>query len=214
MKALASEMIDRLASNVRTHCLCWRLVRPDEVVFGLTDHDRALEIEAMRFDPGVSLSAGRFTKSIELRPGHADVEGALASELITAEDLKAGLWDGCRVEIYRADWARAELGLIHLWSGYFSEISVGSAGRFEARLVSLKADLERPIGRVIQRGCDAVLGDARCTIAPMGRTCDGRFETCRDVFNNVENFQGFPHMPGNDFVLSGPAADGNDGGKR
>ncbi|MDB5592166.1 DUF2163 domain-containing protein [Enterovirga sp.] len=31
--------------------------------------------------------------------------------------------------------------------------------------------------------------------------CDKRPGTCRDVFANLPNFRGFPHMPGNDFVL-------------
>ena len=31
--------------------------------------------------------------------------------------------------------------------------------------------------------------------------CDKRLVTCRDKFANTLNFQGFPHMPGNDFVL-------------
>lgn len=44
--------------------------------------------------------------------------------------------------------------------------------------------------------------------------CDKRFATCRDRFDNVVNFRGFPHMPGNDFALSYPSVDGsNDGGK-
>jgi uncharacterized phage protein (TIGR02218 family) len=43
--------------------------------------------------------------------------------------------------------------------------------------------------------------------------CDKRFETCRDRFQNIVNFRGFPHMPGNDFALSYPTADGgSDGG--
>jgi len=43
--------------------------------------------------------------------------------------------------------------------------------------------------------------------------CDKRFSTCRDRFANIENFRGFPHMPGNDFALSYPTPDGaNDGG--
>lgn len=214
MKTLSSELKDRLAATARTLCLCWRLVRRDEAVFGLTDHDHALDIDNIRFDPGAALSASRFAQSVDFRPGRADVEGVLSSAFITLDDLKSEVWDGCRVEVYRADWARPDLGLIHIWSGYFSELSVGASGRFEARLVSLKADLERPIGRVLQRRCDAILGDTRCTAEPLGRTCDGQLETCRDVFNNIENFQGFPHMPGNDFILSGPAADGNDGGKR
>jgi uncharacterized phage protein (TIGR02218 family) len=44
--------------------------------------------------------------------------------------------------------------------------------------------------------------------------CDKRYATCRDRFANGINFRGFPHIPGNDFVVSFPnAADpGNDGG--
>jgi uncharacterized phage protein (TIGR02218 family) len=43
--------------------------------------------------------------------------------------------------------------------------------------------------------------------------CDKRFATCRERFNNAVNFRGFPHIPGNDFVIAAPdAGAGNDGG--
>ncbi len=43
--------------------------------------------------------------------------------------------------------------------------------------------------------------------------CDKRFATCRERFNNVINFRGFPQIPGNDFVIASPdAGAGNDGG--
>jgi uncharacterized phage protein (TIGR02218 family) len=43
--------------------------------------------------------------------------------------------------------------------------------------------------------------------------CDKRFETCRGRFDNIINFRGFPHMPGNDFALSYPRpGEVNDGG--
>jgi uncharacterized phage protein (TIGR02218 family) len=43
--------------------------------------------------------------------------------------------------------------------------------------------------------------------------CDKRFATCHDRFNNVANFRGFPHIPGNDFVVRYPVQGepGNDG---
>ena len=34
--------------------------------------------------------------------------------------------------------------------------------------------------------------------------CDKQFATCRDQFSNQRNFRGFPHIPGNDFILSAP----------
>lgn len=42
--------------------------------------------------------------------------------------------------------------------------------------------------------------------------CDKHLATCRDRFANALNFQGFPHMPGNDFVVAGTAQAGLDGG--
>ncbi len=46
--------------------------------------------------------------------------------------------------------------------------------------------------------------------------CDRQFATCAAKFSNTVNFRGFPHMPGNDFVLSYATSDGpnNNGGRR
>jgi uncharacterized phage protein (TIGR02218 family) len=43
--------------------------------------------------------------------------------------------------------------------------------------------------------------------------CDKRFVTCRDRFANAINFRGFPHIPGNDFIVAYPVPGepGNDG---
>ncbi len=44
--------------------------------------------------------------------------------------------------------------------------------------------------------------------------CDKHFDTCIAKFDNAVNFRGFPHIPGNDFVVSYPVPGepGNDGG--
>ena len=34
--------------------------------------------------------------------------------------------------------------------------------------------------------------------------CDRRFASCREKFGNTVNFRGFPHIPGNDFILRYP----------
>ena len=45
--------------------------------------------------------------------------------------------------------------------------------------------------------------------------CDKQFATCKAKFANGINFRGFPYMPGNDAVVSGPsAATPMDGGSR
>jgi len=42
--------------------------------------------------------------------------------------------------------------------------------------------------------------------------CDKRFSTCRDRFANGVNFRGFPHIPGNDFVIAYPVPGRGGGG--
>jgi uncharacterized phage protein (TIGR02218 family) len=40
--------------------------------------------------------------------------------------------------------------------------------------------------------------------------CDKRFATCVQKFDNAVNFRGFPHIPGNDFVMSYPTPGGGE----
>lgn len=45
--------------------------------------------------------------------------------------------------------------------------------------------------------------------------CDRRTETCREKFANLTNFQGFPHIPGEDWLMAVPrSGGGNTGGSR
>ncbi len=51
---------------------------------------------------------------------------------------------------------------------------------------------------------DVVPGDRIRLVAG----CDKRAETCRLKFNNILNFQGFPDIPGEDWLMRAPGADG------
>lgn len=42
--------------------------------------------------------------------------------------------------------------------------------------------------------------------------CDKRAETCREKFDNLLNFQGFPHIPGDDWLMSVPRTDKDNSG--
>jgi uncharacterized phage protein (TIGR02218 family) len=74
-------------------------------------------------------------------------------------------------------------------SGASTEIKAHAVNGGEVRLA-----FWQPVARLIAVGDDffAVVG------------CDKRFETCRDRFANAVNFRGFPHIPGNDFLVRYP----------
>ncbi|ETD85637.1 DUF2163 domain-containing protein [Rhodobacter capsulatus] len=73
----------------------------------------------------------------------------------------------------------------------------------------LQADGSRLIELWQRLGADPVAGD-RVRIEP---GCDKRAGTCRLKFDNFLNFRGFPHIPGEDWMVSYPVQSGtNDGG--
>ncbi len=91
-------------------------------------------------------------------------------------------------EGYSADWF--ENGLLR-WTA--------DDGR--ARTVRIRRESETTDGRRLEldgTGLPPAAGTACTLIAG----CDKLFATCRDRFGNGANFQGFPHLPGNDVAYS------------
>ncbi|KIC25346.1 MULTISPECIES: DUF2163 domain-containing protein [unclassified Leisingera] len=83
-----------------------------------------------------------------------------------------------------------------LWAAVKSDQST-AAGR--------RITLWEPIRAVVQPG-DTVRLEAGC---------DKRMESCRLKFNNLLNFQGFPDIPGEDWIMAVPRQSGvNTGGSR
>lgn len=75
------------------------------------------------------------------------------------------------------------------------------------------ADVRTHLGTLVELWQAAARAIAPGDAFTLSAGCDKRLATCRDKFANVPNFQGFPHMPGNDFVVrhasgSGPGLDG------
>lgn len=290
MSGYSDEFLAHLEGDATTVCHCWRVTRLDGVVLGFTDHDRALTVDGLVCEPRSGFTASETRTTIGLAPDASDVEGALSSDAITDEDIAAGRYDGARVDALLVNWAEPEQFAL-LRTAMFGAITRAD-GRFKVELEGLAAALDRPMGRIYRKTCDAGLGDVRCrfdlglpgfsgsglvaavrgggkliasglnafahgwfeygkltwTDGPLAGTswqvaahkaeggqveltvnggigqdlagaaftisagCDKRFATCKAKFSNQLNFQGFPHMPGNDaayaYVRDGVEFDG------
>ena len=141
-------------------CRAWRVTRTDGVRFGFTDHDRDLGWEGTVFRAGTGLSAGQLELSTGLSVDNAAAAGALSDAGITEADIAAGRFDGASVEMWELDWAAPD-GRRLAFRGSFGEVTRG-AGGFEVELRGLAEALNRPMGRVFQSVCPAVLGGAEC----------------------------------------------------
>ncbi|MEO1538932.1 MAG: DUF2163 domain-containing protein [Pseudomonadota bacterium] len=162
MRALDPEFAEKLAGGATTLCRCWQVVRRDGVVMGFTDHDVDLTFDGVRHAAATGLTAGALEAVTGLAVDSGAVAGAVRSDAIREADIAAGAYDGARVSGWLVDWQRPE-HRIQRFAGHIGEITRGTVA-FEAELLSLSDQLNRPVGRAILKRCDAVLGDARCGV--------------------------------------------------
>ena len=89
------------------------------------------------------------------------------------------------------------------------------SGQAEGLVAMVKNDRLVDGARVIELWEELRMPVAEGDLVLLEAGCDKRIETCRLKFQNIENFQGFPHIPGEDWLMTYPQdAGANDGGSR
>jgi uncharacterized phage protein (TIGR02218 family) len=187
--------VDWTAPALRVHLFAGRI---GEVRRGT----QAFEAELRGLQAALNVSVGRvFSRFCDADLGDArcgkDIEDdAFHGEGIVTELLGVGAFRADGLETYVEDWFTG--GRVVWADGSASEVTAH-------RRVGGDAVLEVLDAPAINVGATFVIYAG----------CDKRFETCRAKFANTLNFRGFPHMPGNDAIQSGPVAGAPmDGGSR
>ncbi|MEM8572422.1 MAG: DUF2163 domain-containing protein [Pseudomonadota bacterium] len=284
MREIPEELQVRLDSGATTLCRCWKIERQDGLTLGFTDHDVDVEFDGLVFAAGSGLDANAVQSSTGLSVDNCQVQGALSADAISETDIRAGKFDDAKVFHWIVDWQRPDLRVL-LFGGILGEVNRVD-GRHEVELRGPTEALNKPVGRIILRTCDRILGDQKCGVDlsnPSFRTaasllggsggesiacqtqgsfadqwfrhgivkwltganagisrsirndrrlsdshrsidlwqappfpiqtgeeieltagCDKTSETCRAKFRNFLNFRGFPHLPGEDWVVAYP----------
>jgi uncharacterized phage protein (TIGR02218 family) len=162
MRTIPASLAAHLVGGATTLATCWKLVRPDGVGLGFTDHDRDLVFDGLTYAAASGLEASDVEAQLGFAVTGLEVTGALSALSITERDIEAGLYDGASVETWLVNWAdvaqRVKIG-----QGFIGEIR-RIEGAFTAEIRSVLRGLDQTQGRVYGRTCDAVLGDARCTV--------------------------------------------------
>ena len=151
-----------LGQGVTTVARAWAVTRTDGVRLGFTDHDRDLAFDGVTFRAATGMSARAISAGTGLSVDNSEALGALRDDAIREADIAAGRYDGATVVSWLVNWRTvSERRLI--FRGTIGEIRRAN-GAFHAELRGLAEALNRPMGRVFQTSCGAVLGDAACGV--------------------------------------------------
>lgn len=140
----------------------WSIKRRDGVTLGFTSHDRDLTFGSITYRAAPGMVPSSIRRTAQLERDAIEVEGVMAHDSISAEDLEAGRFAGARFSIGLVDWETLEsASLFHGELGNVAE----EDGQFEAELRSAKAGLEIDIVPRTSPTCRAAFCGADCQLS-------------------------------------------------
>lgn len=259
---------------------CWKMTLTNGEVMGFTDHDRDIYLDGVTYSAKTGYNRTAVASNATLAVDNMDLEGAVASEGITAAGLRSGLYDYAAVEVFLVKASDPGIGKVILRRGVLGELTLKD-GIYVSEIRGMSQYLNRQMTRVVTPECNARVYDDRCKVDPapytntgkilnvlvdrkafavqidgtardegffshglitftsgpskgrsmeirahtvvsgvdrfflllpmewpindeneftVRRGCNQLLATCRDVFDNVVNFRGFPDVPGFDKI--------------
>jgi len=165
-------VFSRLSEHSQRLCSCYN-IEPDwenaDYDHYLTDHDSALIINNVVFEPMGFGAAKSLSSSLGLNPSTTSALGVLQSDKIKDEDIKRGIYDGATITHRIVDWK-------YPWAGAVEE-NVFTIGKitFDSEYWSVELNglihkLEKTVGVVTSKMCRYIYGGSEFCRATQGST--------------------------------------------
>lgn len=142
-----------LAGSVLTLAVCWRVTRKDGAVFGFTSLDVPLDFEGVTYSPQTGISPTSTVMSADGAVANSELMGVLNSDLITEQDLEAGLWSYAEISVFLVNWADLSMGAVPIQQGNLGQVKLQKGSTFAAEMRSMGQLLQLPLGDLDVRTC-------------------------------------------------------------
>jgi len=163
MKTVSAALKAHLEGTLLTVCTLWKVTRVDGAIFGFTDHDQDVVFSGVTYRASTGHTQSSIRTTAQLSVDNLEVQSMLSGSTITEADIQAGLWDFAAILIQIVNYNDLTMGSMIQRQGWLGNIKTGRFN-FIAELRGMTQPLQQQIGRIFTPGCDAALGDTRCTV--------------------------------------------------
>lgn len=194
MKTATAAMKAAIAEQTFYPATAWLCELENGTVLAFTDHDFDFDFDLESFItaapfgygaiPGIDgtgMQTYRSTQGYDatdvenvagLSVSNMEVHGILSSPSITEDDLRAGLWDFCRMCVFLVNWNDLTMGPIIEKIGTLGAVTC-DGGMFRAEFRGLAELYKTTIGWLTSPMCRYDFGDTFCTVDLNGSTTAG-----------------------------------------
>jgi len=186
MKSASTAMATHIAGETTTLATCWKVTRRDGVILGFTDHDQDLTVAGQLYEASTGYTRSAIHTISDMSVDNLDIESALNSDSLNADDLRAGVWDAAEIEIFFVNWQDLTQGIIILKRGTIGLVELQDT-IFKAELRGMTQALQQQIVELYTPDCRADLGDARCTVNIAALTVTGTVTAATDRYGFTDS---------------------------
>jgi uncharacterized phage protein (TIGR02218 family) len=144
--------------------LAWAIIvtRQDATVYRWTTHDRDVSIAGNTYssEPGIDVRQLVMTAGFAVDNTECEI---LATDVITKDDMIAGLWNSAAFTLALFNWKATADGMAVFMSGTLGMLKP-RLGKFVTELRDIRQSLQADTTDVVQPDCRYRLGDAKCTL--------------------------------------------------
>lgn len=163
MKTISAALEAHIAGTVTTLCYCWKLTRTDGVVMGFTSCGEDIpDFEGVAYKASLGFVRSAFGASIDSAGSSQEIQGFLDEFGITAEALRAGVYDFAELRVFKLNWRNTAQGSMRLGRTRFGPVSIQD-GMFVVTLMNMVSQLnQRAVTQAYAPDCRTDLGSSRC----------------------------------------------------
>lgn len=167
-RAQYAAMFNLLQRTRTKYAECIKVTRADGLTHRFTAHDRPLTLLEDGGTIGTYLRANSFSlTSLETTAGlvvsNMDIEGAIDDDAISENDLRDGLYDNAKVELFIAYWSKDKVSVLPLRVSWIGEIQMDGP-KFKVDLRGIAQRLAQTFVKATSLECRYNFCDADCQL--------------------------------------------------
>jgi uncharacterized phage protein (TIGR02218 family) len=164
VKIIPVALAPQYAAPAATLAACLKITRRDGQVFGFTETDHEIEVDAVTYVPGFDMSELSTQSGLGVDNMQVTFMPESPGDDVVGVELLAGLWNYAAFEVFEVNYKAPADGVNLLRRGFTGEASLQRDG-YVLEFRSMKQALQQSLGSVTSKTCRWRLGS---TARPAG----------------------------------------------
>lgn len=180
MKNISNNLKKSLSDDTLNLVRCWKITLKNNKILCFTTSDEYFIYENQKYISIGLNDINDLKTNIDIEEDEAEISNLIISDIIEANDILSGCYDGADVELFIFDKKTQEK--ITLLNGFISDIEYKD-NIFNAKVKGLKSKLNKVIGEVYTPLCRCQFCDKKCKLNKENFTFNGEIS---NLINSTE----------------------------